>query len=168
VPQRFLDCSAEHPEKQHIAQQVHPSPVQEHACEHREDGLREGDAVSCKEQLLVRGNKPECVNKRMTQFGRQGQLMKERENIHRNQQGIENRETRAENVHPKRYHRAFLKASSNSGVNAAGRRRPFRIRSSIFSRLAIPPLAPIPMQERPAAAQLNSSERGSSSPRKSA
>src|SRR5579864_88197 len=113
-------------------------------------------------------DEPEGVNERSPDFRRQGQLMKEGENVHHNQQRIEYREARTKNVHPKRNHRAARAASSCSGVSAAGLRRPFRINSSISFRFAIPPRAPIPMQASPAAAQLNSSERGSSSPRKRA
>src|SRR4029077_11078340 len=142
--------------------------MQEHAREHGKDCLPNGNSVPREQQLLMGRDEPEAVNERASHSGRQGNLMNEGENVYQNQQRVEKREARAKNVHAKGDHRVVLAASSCSGVNAVGLRLPFRLKSSISSNVAIPPRAPIPMQARPAAAQLNSSERGRSSPRKSA
>src|SRR5579863_612161 len=168
MPQRLLNSPTKDPEEKHIPQQVHPPAVQKHAGKQGQGRLRQGDAMPREEQLFVRGSKPEPVNEHASSAGGERQFVKEGQHIDEDQQRIHQRHARTKDVHTQRDHRAFPEFSSISGVYAAGPRRPFRISSSIFSRLAIPPRAPRPMQASPAAAQLNSRARGSSWSRSSA
>src|ERR1700722_10352541 len=85
MPQGFLDRPAKDPKKQHVAEQVQPSPVQEHAREHGKDRLRNRDAMSGEKQLLMGRNESEAVHEGASHTRSQRDLMKERQHVHEDQ-----------------------------------------------------------------------------------
>ena len=74
----IFHIAAKNPQEPHVANDVHPSAVQEHAGEQRNERLREVDVMRVHERVLnSEGIRPYVIDERLARFWRQRELIEE-------------------------------------------------------------------------------------------